>query len=312
MESLQLRWDDPDSDLTIRPVGLRYMPTAKSAKGQTGRLRLQPRPVKTNGCPFNFSKSLFAGDRGLIFDSPEDLVAGTSDLHAHFARFGLLMHAGTRQADSTLEKSKIEAIYFPAFPNSEPDVLPEPFDISALHHIHFTREFCYLGSFLTTDLSDDRDITVRIRKATQQVGGLTNFFLNKAVELFTKKLIFLAIPVNTVLYGYESWALKAQHISNKLRVFFHRSICRILGINMRRVEHNRIKNEHIRNCFWCTGIIDSIRPRQFRWLLRQNIYKETKFGKLSFNFRKVSTRHGSCVAFLPKFHHILQVTITRD
>jgi hypothetical protein len=59
MESLQLCWDDPDSDLDIRPIGFRYMPTAKSAKGQNGRLRLQPDPVKTKGQSFDFSKSLF-------------------------------------------------------------------------------------------------------------------------------------------------------------------------------------------------------------------------------------------------------------
>jgi hypothetical protein len=99
-------------------------------------------------------------------------------------------------------------------------ILSEPFDISALHHIHSTHEFYYSGSFLTADLSDDRDITVRTHKSTQQVGGLTNFFLNKAVDLFTKKLIFLAISVNAVLHGCESWALTAQHI-NKLQVFFH-------------------------------------------------------------------------------------------
>ena len=144
-------------------------------------------------------------------------------------------------------------------------ILSEPFDISALHHIHSTNEFYYSGSFLTADLSDDRDITVRTHKSTQQVGGLTNFFLNKAVDLFTKKLIFLAIPVNTVLHGCESWALKAQHI-NKLQVFFHRSIRRILGINMHRVERDHIKNKHIHNFFGVADIIDEIRLRQFHWL----------------------------------------------
>jgi hypothetical protein len=100
-----------------------------------------------------------------------------------------------------------------------------------------------LGSFLTTGLSDDQDITVRIRKATQQqVEGSTNFFVSKAADLFTKKMIFLAILVSTILHGCESWALKAQHI-NKLQVFFHRLIRHILGINMQRVEHDRVKNE---------------------------------------------------------------------
>jgi hypothetical protein len=78
-----------------------------------------------------------------------------------------------------------------------------------------------LGSYLTTDLSNDRDITMRIRsKARQQIGALTNYFLNKAVDLHTKTMIFLAIPVNNVLHGCESWSLKADHIQ-KLGVFYH-------------------------------------------------------------------------------------------
>jgi hypothetical protein len=41
---------------------------------------------------------------------------------------------------------------------------------------------------------------------------------------------------------------------------------RILGINMRRVEHDRIKNENIHIFFGVADIIDSIRSRQFQWL----------------------------------------------
>jgi hypothetical protein len=35
------------------------------------------------------------------------------------------------------------------------------------HSIRFTNAFYYLGSILTTNLSDDRDIVARIRKATR-------------------------------------------------------------------------------------------------------------------------------------------------
>jgi hypothetical protein len=124
MESLQLCWDDPDSDLTSRPNVFCYMPTVKLAKGQNGCLCLQPAPVKRLGLifPYRFFP---------IFDSLDDLVAGASDFPAHFACFGLLMHAGTRQAGGTLEKLKTKSIYFPASPNFEPNVLPEPFNISS-------------------------------------------------------------------------------------------------------------------------------------------------------------------------------------
>jgi hypothetical protein len=79
-------------------------------------------------------------------------------------------------------------------------------------------------------------------------------------------MIFLAIPVSTVLHGCESWARNAQHI-NKLQVFFHQSIRRILCIDKWRVEHERIKNEYIHNFFSVAeDIIDSIRLRQLQWL----------------------------------------------
>ncbi len=75
--------------------------------------------------------------------------------------------------------------------------------------MHFKNYFYYLGRILTTGLSDDRDITVRIRKGVQQVGDLMPFFRNKAVDRDTKRPIFLAIPVNNVPYGCEFWALEA-------------------------------------------------------------------------------------------------------
>jgi hypothetical protein len=182
MESLKLCWSKPESKVQLHEF--RHMPTTKTAKGQHGRLRQQHDPTKTKGRPFHFSDLLFADDGSFLFGSFADLVTGTTDLHQTFARFGLLMHAGTTNADGSLTKSKTEAMFCPpAGPTSElahADV-PEPFYISPTHHIPFTNEFCYLGSILTTDLSDDRDITVRIRKGMQQVGALTALFRNKAV-----------------------------------------------------------------------------------------------------------------------------------
>jgi hypothetical protein len=58
MESLQLRWDDPDSDLTSRPIGFCYMPTAKSVKGQTGCLHLQPSDNKRTGTTIKVSDGI--------------------------------------------------------------------------------------------------------------------------------------------------------------------------------------------------------------------------------------------------------------
>jgi hypothetical protein len=133
----------------------------------------------------------------IIFESHADLVSETSDQHTNFARFSLRMHAGTPKTGGSFEKSKSEAIYLPASPKTELShgALPDPFQISTMHRIHFIYEFYNLGSIITADLSDDRDIAVRVMKATQQVGALTCFFHIEAVGVFTERLIFLAIPV---------------------------------------------------------------------------------------------------------------------
>ncbi len=47
------------------------------------------------------------------------------------------------------------------------------------------------------------------KACSKQIGALIPFFRNKAIDMATKRQTFLAIPVNTVLFGCESWALKA-------------------------------------------------------------------------------------------------------
>jgi hypothetical protein len=81
----------------------------------------------------------------------------------------------------------------------------------------------------------------------------------------TKLLIFLAVPVNTVLYECESWALKADH-RRKLTSFYHRSIRRILGICMRRLEQDHIRNDYIHNLFGVADIHNQQQIRTFRRL----------------------------------------------
>jgi hypothetical protein len=101
----------------------------------------------------------------------------------------------------------------------------------------------------------------------QETGSLTNFFRDKAVDVSTKKLIFVAIPVNTVLHGCEYWVLKTEHTMRKLGVCYHHLMWRIFGIYIQRVEHDRIKNEeHIHKKINVTGIIHTIRLCQFNWL----------------------------------------------
>ena len=75
------------------------------------------------------------------------------------------------------------------------------------NNIHFTSSFKYLGTFLTPDLTEDAKIEARINKASSQLGILKHFFNCKDVDRCVKYWVYLAAPLNTLLWGAESWNL---------------------------------------------------------------------------------------------------------
>ena len=114
--------------------------------------------------------------------------------------------------------------------------------------IDFTAHFKYLGSYISFDLTDNRDIRNCITKANQAMGALRHVWRNPYANLQSKKSIFLAIPANLLLWECETWAVRQTHI-DKLNVFWHRSIRNILGIQMSDVIDGHISNEQIRKIF---------------------------------------------------------------
>jgi hypothetical protein len=84
------------------------------------------------------------------------------------------------------------------------------------------------------------------QKDKQQPSVLT--FVQLLIHGWSKRLIFLAIPMNTALYGTESWTLNVE-LRRQISSFYHTTIRRIIGINMHHVAEYQIKNEHIRNYF---------------------------------------------------------------
>ena len=75
-------------------------------------------------------------------------------------------------------------------------------------YVEFTKHFMYLGSYVSYNLKDDYDISQRITKAFQNMGAMKNIWDDQHVDLYSKYLLFLAIPINQLLWGCESWALK--------------------------------------------------------------------------------------------------------
>ena len=94
--------------------------------------------------------------------------------------------------------------------------------------VSFTRHFKYLGSYISYNLRDDYDIESRIAAASQSMGALKNVWNNPHMEIYSKYLLFKAIPMNLLLWGCETWSLR-QVLLNKLEVFLHRSVRRIMA-----------------------------------------------------------------------------------
>jgi hypothetical protein len=88
--------------------------------------------------------------------------------------------------------------------------------------VPFTQEFQYLGSQVTTDLKDVTDINNRLRQAKGQTAALGASFYSTA-NTWSKRLIFLAIPMNTALYGTESWTLNVE-LRRRISSFYHTTI----------------------------------------------------------------------------------------
>jgi hypothetical protein len=249
----------------------------RKTRADYGRMTNQPKPKTTKGKTFELHDIWFADDSVFLFETSEQTTKAAGELHAHFTRFGLLMHAG-KTMDGKKKGSKTEAMYFPAS-GTKHDL---PLDITfGGFHIPYASQFQYLGSIITNDLSDELEITGRIRRATNQMAGMMNIFKSK-VQLKMKKTLYVQIILNTALYGCESWTLNAA-TEQKLTAFHHKSLRKITNTNMLQVQENRIRNGHMRNALDIDNIVDTVRFRQLNLLGKIARMPETKLQRLLIN-----------------------------
>ena len=71
------------------------------------------------------------------------------------------------------------------------------------------------------------------------MGALNFFWQAKEVDVKSKYLIYMAMPMNLLLWGCESWAMTKDRMK-KLEVFHMRCLRRILGIKWSNVVDNKI------------------------------------------------------------------------
>jgi hypothetical protein len=173
------------------------------------------------------------------------------------------MHVGERDVKGKWKLSKSEAMFFPK--KNTTYKRPDPLTFSDQNHrLEYTNEFKYLGCTLTPDLLDDTEITKRANQAKAQIANLSNFFKSRA-SMWVKKLVFQSIPVNTLLFGCETWTLTDSN-KKKISTVYHQGLRKVLGLRMNTVEKHRIRNEHVRNKLGVPHILDIVTKRQHDFL----------------------------------------------
>ncbi len=172
----------------------------------------------------------------------DELELGARLLKAHLLRFGLVMHCGRARDDGSVEvKSKTEAVYFPPS-GTEPtddDVAPLRVDDDR-GIITFTNRFRYLGSILTSSLTDDAEVAHRIAAAGAAFAQLLQSvfrvdFGNRALPDKSKGRIYKSIVLGILLYGCESWLLTTP-LLNKVIAFNNRCVRKMCGVSRRDVR----------------------------------------------------------------------------
>ena len=98
------------------------------------------------------------------------------------------------------------------------------------------------------------------------MGALNHFWSDRAVDDYNKYLIFWAIPINLLMWGCASLALREMTL-RKLEVFLHQSIRKILPIDITQVIDERITKGSIRNRFFSIPKIrNQIAQRQLMFI----------------------------------------------
>ena len=85
----------------------------------------------------------------------------------------------------------------------------------------------------------------------------------------------MAIPMNLLLWGCETWALK-QSDRKILQVFHTSAIRRILNINMMEVQLYRISNDSLYEEFGIDPLENIMVSRQLRWVGKIALMEETR------------------------------------
>ena len=154
---------------------------------------------KQMNCQTLFPDLEYADDMCLISDSMDELEEMLQDLDESCNEMGLTI---------STRKTKIMAV--------AQDQKQSPRQIQlqlAAETVDVVEEFEYLGSIVMSDCELDREINVRIRKASSSFRNLCRIlWYQQKIKMSTKMRMFKAAILPTLLCGSETWAPLAKRM----------------------------------------------------------------------------------------------------
>jgi hypothetical protein len=133
-------------------------------------------------------------------------------------------------------------MHIPKRKQQSTDTETSNFPVGDNSFVSFCTNFKYLGSYLTSAMTDDFEIEHRIQKAKGGFATGIKFLTGKGISIHNRKLLYICTVVNILLFGCETWAIKEPHFT-KLEAFHTKHLWKLLGLNMRHVRKHHITNE---------------------------------------------------------------------
>ena len=139
-------------------------------------------------------------------------------------------------------------MYFPSHSKLKKEIRKElvdgSYDIPGGQFVSFTPKFNYLvGTYLSQTLTEDVDINEIILAAMKNFNTLgRSIFRNRKISLDICSQLYLAITVNILLWGCDSWALKKSQLE-KISCFYKKCMRQLCGYTMNLVKEHCIKKQ---------------------------------------------------------------------
>ena len=155
------------------------------------------------------------------------------------------------------------------------------------HALEVVDNFTYLGSCISSHLSLDSELNVRIGKAAMAMARLTKrVWDNSLLTINTKMKVYQACVLSTLLYGSETWTLYSRQ-ERRLNAFHMRCLRQLLGITWQ----DHITNAEVLSRAGLPSMYAMLTQRRLRWLSHVcrmddgRIPKDIMYGELATGTR---------------------------